>query len=246
MYMRKIYQYLLILIIVLLLFPFIIGKLIVLPTYLGNIPGSESDWLLFWATYIGASATAIMAWLTYKMFRQNKDLLDAQKLRWETERRGILSFSVVNFKGLYCFELQNIGLSVITDITFSFNYEFLDCFPRKDIREYLVSSGNNRLRLVPSSLKYYPIFQSNFEDDLIILGIPMEKGKVKETIEKLRNVQIEIKGSYLTIEKVYEINENFKIGNFLTNALMVENGVEKELKSITKGINKINETLQAK
>lgn len=242
--MRKIYPYLLILVIGLL--PFIIGKLIVSPIDIGNIAGSESDWLLFWATYIGASATAIMAWLTYKMFRQNKDLLDAQKLRWETERRGILSFSVVNIKDLFCLEVQNIGLSVITDITFSFNQDFLDCFPRKEIGDYLVCSGTNRSRLVPSSLKDYPIFQSNFEDDLIILGIPMEKGKVKETIEKLRNVQIEIKGSYLTIEKVHEINENFKIGNFLTNALMVENGVEKELKSITKGINKINETLQAK
>ena len=74
--MKKIIPYLFIFIVVLI--PLIIGKLIVLPINLGNIAGSESDWLLFWATYIGASATAIMAWLTYKMFRQNKELLDAQ------------------------------------------------------------------------------------------------------------------------------------------------------------------------
>ncbi|MCE5321414.1 MAG: hypothetical protein LLF93_09995 [Bacteroidales bacterium] len=244
--MRKMYPYLLILIIVLL--PLIIGKLIVSksPIDLGNIAGSESDWLLFWATYIGASATAIMAWLTYKMFRQNKDLLDAQKLRWETERRGILSFSVVSIKDLFCLEVQNIGLSVTTDITFSFNGEFLDCFPKKEISEYLVSVGNNPSRLVPSSLKDYPIFPNNSEHSHIILGIPMENNLVKETIEKLKNVQIEIKGSYKTIDKEYEINEKFKISSFLTKAIIHEDDIEKELKSITKELEAINGTIKAK
>lgn len=242
--MRKIYPYLLILVIGLL--PFIIGKLIVSPIDIGNIAGSESDWLLFWATYIGASATAIMAWLTYKMFRQNKDLLDAQKLRWETERRGILSFSVVNIKDLFCLEVQNIGLSVITDITFSFNQDFLDCFPRKEIGDYLVCSGTNRSRLVPSSLKDYPIFPNNSEDSRKILGVPIAKNVVDETIERLKSVQIEIKGSYKTIDQQYEINEKFKISSFLTNALIHENDIEKGLKSITKELQAINGTIKAK
>jgi hypothetical protein len=228
--MKKFYPYLLVLIIVLL--PFIIGKLILLPNYLGTIAGSESDWLLFWATYIGASATAIMAFLTYKMFRQNKELLDAQKIRWETERRGILSISIVNIKGLYCLELQNIGLSLITDITFSFNKDFLDCLPTNEIREYLICSGTNSSRLVPSSLKDYPIFPNNSENSHIILGAKMTKAMLDETIEKLKKVHIEIIGSYKTIDHKFEINENFMISSFLTNALVLDNYIEMELKSI--------------
>ncbi len=242
--MRKIYPYLLILVIVLL--PFIIGKLIVSPIYIGNIAGSESDWLLFWATYIGASATAIMAWLTYKMFRQNKDLLDAQKLRWETERRGILSISIVNIKGLYCLELQNIGLSVITDITFSFNKDFLDCLPTAEIREYLICSGTNSSRLVPSAIKDYPISPNNSENSHIILGVKMTKAMLDETIEKLKKVHIEIIGSYKSIDRKFEINEKFMISSFLTNALILDNYIEMELKSIATELKAINGTIKAK
>ncbi len=242
--MRKIYQYLLILIIVFL--PFIIGKLIISPINIGNIAGSESDWLLFWATYIGASATAIMAWLTYKMFRQNKDLLDAQKLRWETERRGIIIFSIVNIKENYCLQVQNIGLSVVTDITYSFNKEFLDCLPLPELKNYISEAGEKGLRLTPSTSKDYFIFPSNSEGQYTILDISLDKSVMDKTIENLKKVQFEILGSYRTIDKEYIIDEKFKIDTYLTNALVYENDIEKELKSITKELKAINVTIKAK
>lgn len=242
--MRKIYPYLLILVIGLL--PFIIGKLIVSPIDIGNIAGSESDWLLFWATYIGASATAIMACLTYKMFRQNKELLNDQNVRWETERRGIVIFSIINIKGIYCLHVQNIGLSVVTDIKYSFNKEFLDCLPLDELKHYIADAGKKGLRLSPSMSKDYLIFSSNSNVKQEFFGIPLDKSVIDKTIENLKQVQFEISGSYRTIDKEYIIDEKFKIDTYLTNALVYENDIEKELKSITKELKAINVTIKAK
>ncbi|MHC1780438.1 MAG: hypothetical protein AB9922_09385 [Bacteroidales bacterium] len=242
--MKKLIPFLLIFIIVLI--PFIIGKLIILPIDMGNIAGNESDWLLFWATYLGASATAIMAWLTYKMFQQNKDLLDAQKLRWETERRGVIIFSIINIKGNFCLQVQNIGLSVVTDITYSFNKEFLECLPLTELKNYISEAGKKGLRLSPSTSKDYFIFSSNSEGRHTILGITLDKSVMDKTIENLKKVQFEISGSYRTNDKEYIIDEKFKIDTYLTNALVHENDIEKELKSITKELKAINVTIKEK
>jgi len=244
MKLKKLIPYLFIFIVVLI--PFIIGKLIVLPFDLGNIAGTESDWLLFWATYLGASATAIMAWLTYKMFSQNKALLNAQQLRWETERRGVIIFSIVNIGKSYCLQIQNIGLSVATDIYYSFNKEFLDCLPLPELKNYISDAGKKGLRLNPSTSKEYFIFPNNPEITSMIFSRILNTPTVKDTIDKLRQVTFEISGSYKTIDKEYVIDEKFKIDTYLTNELIHDNNIEKELKSITKELQAINLTIKTK
>lgn len=242
--MKKLIPFLLIFIIVLI--PFIIGKLIILPIDMGNIAGNESDWLLFWATYLGASATAIMAWLTYKMFQQNKDLLDTQKLRWETERRGILIFSIVIIKGNYCLRVQNIGLSIITDISFSFNCEFLDCLPSPELKHYLSETGKKGLRLNPSANNDYFVFPSDPENDFFLFNKVYSKTEIKKTIDSFKEVPLELSGKYKTIEKKYIIDEKFMINSFVANALTQENEIEKELKSIKEQLGTINLTIKNK
>lgn len=237
--MRKIYPYLLILIIVLLLFPFIIGKLIVLPIDLGNIAGSESDWLLFWATYIGAFATAIMVWFTYKMLKQNKEL-------WEAERRGVLDFSLIALRDyLICLRVENVGLSTIKDIFYSFNSEFIDCLPTENLKEYLANQGKMGLRLNPRAHRDYPIYYYK-EEKCELLGNKISKSQATKIISDMKNVDIQITGSYITLMKEYPIDEKFKSENYLTNSIIDVDEVAIELKSITKGLTEIKASLQAK
>jgi hypothetical protein len=180
------------------------------------------------------------------MFRQNKELLNDQNIRWETERRGVIIFSIVNIKGKYCLQVQNIGLSVVTDITFSFNKEFLDCLPLTELKNYISEAGKKGLRLSPSTSKDYFIFSSNSEGQQVILGISLDKDEIDKTIENLKKVQFEIEGSYRTFGKKYNIDEKFKIDTYLTNALVHENDIENELKSITKELKAINVTIKEK
>lgn len=244
--MRKIYPYLLILIIVLLLFPFIIGKLIVLPIDLGNIAGSESDWLLFWATYIGTSATAFMVWLTYEILCQNKNLMDSQRNMWETQNKGVLDFSlIVRSDYLICLRVENVGLSTIKDIFYSFNSEFIDCLPTENLKEYLANQGKMGLRLNPRAHRDYPIYYYK-EEKCELLGNKISKSQATKIISDMKNVDIQITGSYITLMKEYPIDEKFKSENYLTNSIIDVDEVAIELKSITKELTRIKASLQAK
>ena len=91
--------------------------------------------------------------------------------------------------------------------------------------------------------KDYLIFSSNSDGQQTFFGKPLDKFVIETTIENLKHIQFEISGTYRTNDKEYIIDEKFKIDTYLTNALVHENDIENELKSITKELKAINVTI---
>lgn len=239
--MKKFYPYLIFLAIALVIIPLIIGKLVIIPSFLGSFAGSAADWLLFWGTYIGALATAIMAWLTYKILRQNEKLIKSQ----DDMKRGILDFSLIELKNnLVCLRVENVGLSTVKDISYKFNCEFLKCLP-VEVQTYLSNQGKMGLKLNPSVYRDYPIY-FNVPKSAIILGKHFSKTDTKRIISEINIIDIQITGSYKTINKECCIDEMFQSKNYLTNSIIEDNEIAIELKSITNGLTDIKASLDAK
>lgn len=239
--MKKLKLYFIFTVIALILFPFLIGKLIIIPYYLGEIAGSPADWLLFWGTYIGALATAIMAWLTYKMLCLNEKLMKSQ----EEMKKGVLDFSLIELKNnLICLRVENVGLSTVKDISYKFNSEFLKCLP-VEVQNYLSNQGKMGLRLNLSAYRDYPIY-FNVPKTANILGKHFSINDSQRIISEINNIDIQITGSYRTLMKEYPIDEKFKSENYLSNSIIEVNEIAMELKSITKGLTEIKASLEAK
>ena len=241
MHMKKLKLYFISTIIALILIPFIIGKMIIIPCYLGEIAGNPADLLLFWGTYIGALATAIMAWLTYKILCLNERLMKSQ----EEMKKGVLDFSLIELKNnLICLRIENVGLSNVKDISYKFNSEFLKCLPN-EVQDYISNQGKMGLRLNSSAHRDYPIY-FNVPKSAKILGKAISIEDSQRIISEINNIDIQITGSYITQMNEYIIDEKFKSENYLTNSIIEDNEIAIELKSITKGLTDIKASLDAK
>lgn len=239
--MKKLKLYFVYTVIALIIIPFVIGKLIIIPNYLGEIAGSPADWLLFWGTYIGALATAIMAWLTYKILCLNERLMKSQ----EEMKKGVLDFSLIELKNnLICLRIENVGLSTVKDLSYKFNSEFLKCLPA-EVRDYISNQGKMGLRLNPSAHRDYPIY-FNVPKSVKILGKQISIADSQKIISQIENIEIKITGSYKTMNNECPIDEMFKSKNYLTNSIIEDNEIVIELKSITKGLTDIKASLDAK
>ena len=229
-------------------FPLLINVIIVqkTPLWVSSIAGDESDWLMFWATYIGASATAIMAWLTYNMFKQNKFLLDSQQQRWEAERRGILSISISTYKNIYCLEVKNIGLSRISNLNMIINSDFIDLLRVEDLKKSLESLERKNIILNPNEYKQFLIFfcaSSSKRASFKIYNTKLENSEVNEILSDILNHKITITGTYVTLGKVYDIVEAFTMDDFLVNSIVTDNEFLEKLDNINNSLSNINETL---
>ena len=230
------------------IFPLLINVIIVQnpPLGISKIAGDESDWLVFWATYIGASATAIMAWLTYSMFKQNKLVLDSQQQRWEAERRGILSISISTYKNIYCLEIRNIGLSRISNLNLIINNDFINLLRIKPLKESLELLKQKNIILNPNEYKQFLIFfraSSAEQASFKIYNTKLKNSEVNEVLSDILNHEITITGTYITLGKVYDISESFTMNDFLVNSIITDDEILETLNNINDSLSDINKTL---
>lgn len=195
-----------ILIIIMVITPFLLNCLINKNiSSILNIVGDGKASLIFWGSYISSIATAIMAYFTYIIIKQN-----------DSFRQGVLIYRIIYYKQTYCLEIINVGNSVVSDINLNFNEELYQALLplSKQNLEYATFA---KIWLKPNESKYICI-------EVAVIG-NHEKLNVKtntmETVciekgylDKLKITKIKIKGNYKTINKKKDIDEEFRINDW--------------------------------
>ncbi|MGM9764025.1 MAG: hypothetical protein ACI3ZQ_08405 [Candidatus Cryptobacteroides sp.] len=174
------------------LFPIVLNWLILRPAIV-DVVGEGSDWLGFWAAYIGAIASFAMVVLTWwtlkqskeqndaliaqneKILQNNKEQLDELKRQWDAERNPNLLLSIGVAKNAFFLKITNVGLSAAYDIKLSVNEEFLNTIPSKEAKNCFTPLVNPFF-IDGKSTKYVYIGQGKeivetFKDKHIVLKV---------------------------------------------------------------------------
>lgn len=105
----------------LLVFPYILNKLILIDSY-WNIVGGPKEWLVFWPSYLSALASAVMIAYTAMTLKNNKEQLDELKRQWDEEHKPnvSVSFNLIGSVGY----LRVVNTSVVEVKDLSIEAEF--------------------------------------------------------------------------------------------------------------------------
>lgn len=100
----------------LLVFPYILNKLILIDRY-WNIVGGPKEWLAFWPSYLSALASAVMIAYTAMTLKNNKEQLDELKRQWEEEHKPnvSVSFNIMNSVG--AFRIVNTSVVEVKELS---------------------------------------------------------------------------------------------------------------------------------
>lgn len=71
--------------------------------------GKDTDWLMFWVTYISAIASFAMVFITWRTLKQNEEQLNEIKRQWEEQNRPILSFKIIYINSVFYLKVENTG-----------------------------------------------------------------------------------------------------------------------------------------
>ena len=83
--------------------------------------GEDTDWLMFWVTYISAIASFAMVFITWRTLQQNKEQLNELKRQWEEQNKPKLFCSLERSKEDMLLILENISNSAATNVTILFS-----------------------------------------------------------------------------------------------------------------------------
>lgn len=219
-----------------LLFPFVVNWLINLNTPLwwsSGVVGEGRDWLLFWGAYISSIAAAIMAFLTYRIVRQNEDV-----------RQGMIAIRVAYESSLYCLEFINVGNSPVYNIKMSFNETFLTLLTKQTALAIRTIS-KSKIYLRPNESKIIVISgRSGTHQERNPETGNMENITLSDDlIKQIETTLIEIQGSYQTIGKTVQINERFCLGDW-TGLFLSQKTLIGELSEINKSLLSIEEKIK--
>ena len=100
----------------LLVFPYILNKLILTESY-WTIVGGPKEWLAFWPSYLSALASAVMIAYTAMTLKNNKEQLDELKRQWEEEHKPnvSVSFNIMNSVG--AFRIVNTSVVEVKELS---------------------------------------------------------------------------------------------------------------------------------
>lgn len=79
--------------------------------------GKDTDWLMFWVTYISAIASFAMVFITWRTLQQNKEQLNELKRQWEEQNKPKLFCSLEKSNEDMLLILENISNSAATNVS---------------------------------------------------------------------------------------------------------------------------------
>jgi len=100
----------------LLVFPYILNKLILIDSY-WTIVGGPKEWLAFWPSYLSALASAVMIAYTAMTLKNNKEQLDELKRQWEEEHKPNVSVSFNIMNSLGAFRIVNTSVVEVKELS---------------------------------------------------------------------------------------------------------------------------------
>lgn len=103
----------------LLVFPYILNKLILIDRY-WNIVGGPKEWLAFWPSYLSALASAVMIAYTAMTLKNNKEQLDELKRQWDEDHTPSVSvsfnfippFAYLRFENTSVVEVEDLSMKI--------------------------------------------------------------------------------------------------------------------------------------
>lgn len=119
---KKIILLCVIVIAIIAIIPLLINYFIQKPAFF-PIVGEPINWLMFWPTYLGAVASSVMIFVTYKTLKQNKDQLQEMKRQWEEEHRPQLAAHIYGYGQLFYIRVKNISKVPVINISISFTHD---------------------------------------------------------------------------------------------------------------------------
>lgn len=102
----------------LLVFPYILNKLILSDSY-WNVVGGPKEWLTFWPSYLSSIASAVMIAYTAMTLKNNKNQLDELKRQWNEEHKPDVSVSYNMIDNVAYLRLVNTSKSEVYDLSIS-------------------------------------------------------------------------------------------------------------------------------
>lgn len=184
------------------LLPYLLNVLMLKPARFEFI-GCDKDWLGFWATYIGATASFAMVLITWQTLKQ-------MKKQWEDEHRPLLEFYFI--KGTlpmdkdkypvegHKIEVLNIGKSPATELNFSISQEIINCAKDSVAKEALSKIGSDiQLSLLPNEARRFTLCEqtTNRENPYYIADVKVDEKTYKDFTMKIKGLKImHLKGTY--------------------------------------------------
>lgn len=93
-----------------------------------SVIGEPKDWLMFWATYLGAAASFIMIVYTGVTLKHNKAQLDELKRQWEEEHKPEISVHFFGYDQYFYIRIQNISKVIVSNISITITQD-----PKKEL-----------------------------------------------------------------------------------------------------------------
>lgn len=130
--------------------------------------GKDTDWLMFWVTYISAIASFAMVFITWRTLQQNKEQLNELKRQWEEENRPRLEFYFVQdeigHKGSRI-EILNMGKQTAKDIRLYIDSKVIDLASNDTIKDFLRNIGTDLpLPLLPNDSIIINLCEEKFDE----------------------------------------------------------------------------------
>lgn len=97
--------------------------------------GKDTDWLMFWVTYISAIASFAMVFITWRTLQQNKEQFKEMKKQWNAEKNPNLMLSLGIHQKCLFLKISNIGFSPAYNINLSINDSFYQALPNGVARD---------------------------------------------------------------------------------------------------------------
>ena len=108
--------------------PILLNWLIRWPSFFEFV-GKDTDWLMFWVTYISAIASFAMVFITWRTLQQNKEQFKEMKKQWDAEKNPNLILSLGIHQKCLFLKISNIGFSPAYNINLSINDSFYQALP---------------------------------------------------------------------------------------------------------------------
>ena len=93
-----------------------------------SVIGEPKDWLMFWATYLGAAASFVMIVYTGVTLKHNKAQLDELKRQWEEDHKPEISVHFFGYDQYFYIRIQNISKVIVSNISITITQD-----PKKEL-----------------------------------------------------------------------------------------------------------------